>query len=124
MKGTVLVTGASGFIGRSLVAALAREGYAVRAAARDPQSVGVHAGVAPVKLPDLAARVDWSGLLEGATHVVHLAGLAHSPGVLADDSLYDLDRVRSLLHLGRNRFTSTCAQSVEPTLELGRKKAR
>jgi nucleoside-diphosphate-sugar epimerase len=85
VKGTVLVTGASGFIGRSLVAALAREGYAVRAAARDPRSVPGRTGVTPVRLPDLAARVDWSGLLEGATHVVHLAGLAHSPGVLADD---------------------------------------
>lgn len=45
------------------------------------------------------------------------------PGVLADDNLYDLDRVRSLLHLGRNRFTSTHTQSVEPTLELGSKEA-
>lgn len=85
MKGTVLVTGASGFIGRSLVAALAHEGYAVRAAARDPRSVPVQAGVTPLKLPDLAASLDWAGLLGGATHVVHLAGLAHSPGVLADD---------------------------------------
>jgi UDP-glucose 4-epimerase len=85
VKGTVLVTGASGFIGRSLVAALAHEGYAVRAAARDPQSVPLHDGVTPVALPDLARPVDWAGLLAGVNHVVHLAGLAHAPGVLADD---------------------------------------
>ena len=31
-------------------------------------------------------------------------------GVLRDDGLYDLSRVHPLLHLGRNRFTSTLAQ--------------
>jgi len=85
VKGTVLVTGASGFIGRALVAALARERYAVRAAARNPEAVPAAAGVTRVALPDLARPVDWAGLLTGATHVVHLAGLAHSPGVLPDD---------------------------------------
>src|SRR5581483_10762979 len=35
--------------------------------------------------PDLAAPVEWKGLLEGARHVVHLAGIAHSPGLLVDD---------------------------------------
>jgi hypothetical protein len=38
------------------------------------------------------------------------------PGVLADNGLYDLSRVHLLLHLGRNRFTSTLAQSIEPPL--------
>lgn len=85
MKRTVLVTGASGFIGRRLVAALAKEGYAVRAAARDAESVPVAAGVTHVALPDLARPVDWAGLLAGVSHVIHLAGLAHAPGVLADD---------------------------------------
>jgi flavin reductase (DIM6/NTAB) family NADH-FMN oxidoreductase RutF len=40
------------------------------------------------------------------------------PGVL-DDGLYDLGRVHPLLHLGRNRFTSTGAQSIEPPLLKG-----
>ncbi len=85
MTGTVLVTGASGFIGRSLVATLAKEGYAVRAAARGPKAIPPAAGITPVALPDLARPVDWAGLLAGVSHVVHLAGLAHAPGVLADD---------------------------------------
>jgi flavin reductase (DIM6/NTAB) family NADH-FMN oxidoreductase RutF len=38
------------------------------------------------------------------------------PGVLDDDGLYDLSLVHPLLHLGRNRFTSTLAQSIEPPL--------
>jgi flavin reductase (DIM6/NTAB) family NADH-FMN oxidoreductase RutF len=46
------------------------------------------------------------------------------PGVLDSSNLYDLRHVNPLLHLGRNRFASTRTESVEPTLELGRKKAR
>jgi UDP-glucose 4-epimerase len=38
----------------------------------------------PAVLPDLSRPVDWPGLLAGASHVVHLAGIAHSPGLLAD----------------------------------------
>jgi flavin reductase (DIM6/NTAB) family NADH-FMN oxidoreductase RutF len=38
------------------------------------------------------------------------------PGVLDDSGLYDLSHVHPLLHLGRNRFTSTLGQSVEPPL--------
>ncbi len=85
MTGTVLVTGASGFIGRGLIGALAAEDFAVRAAARDPEAIPVGADIERVALPDLSRPVDWSPLLGGVTHVVHLAGLAHSPGVLADD---------------------------------------
>lgn len=85
MTGTILVTGASGFIGRSLVKALAYNGHTVRAAARDPSSVPAFAGVTPAAMPDLAAPGDWRGLLQGVRHVVHLAGIAHSPGLLADD---------------------------------------
>ncbi len=85
MKGTVLVTGASGFIGRALIGALASQRFAIRAAARDARAIPMSAGIERVALPDLARPVDWSPLLDGVTHVVHLAGLAHSPGVLADD---------------------------------------
>jgi len=38
------------------------------------------------------------------------------PGVLDDNGLYDLSRTHPLLHLGRNRFTSTLAQYIEPPL--------
>jgi UDP-glucose 4-epimerase len=80
----ILVTGASGFIGKTLVAALAKQGFAVRAAARDPNAIIAASEVERVTMPDLAAPSDWSELLEGVTHVVHLAGIAHAPGVLPD----------------------------------------
>ncbi len=40
------------------------------------------------------------------------------PGALDDSGLYDLSRVQLLFHLGRNRFTSTLGQSVEPSLPM------
>jgi UDP-glucose 4-epimerase len=85
MKGRVLITGASGFIGKRLAGALAKEDWEVRAAARDLSLVPAVSGVARVAMPDLAHPADWSGLLDGITHVIHLAGIAHSPGSLPDE---------------------------------------
>ena len=84
MTRTVLVTGASGFIGKRLIEVLAQERWRVRAAARDPASVPEIPRVERVALPDLARPVDWSPLLEGVSHVVHLAGIAHAPGNIPD----------------------------------------
>jgi nucleoside-diphosphate-sugar epimerase len=85
MRRRVLITGATGFIGKALTTALAKQGVAVRAAARDPAAIIAAAEVERVAMPDLAAPADWSPLLDGVTHVVHLAGIAHAPGVLPDD---------------------------------------
>jgi nucleoside-diphosphate-sugar epimerase len=85
MTRTVLVTGASGFIGKHLVGALAKSGWAVRAAARDPEQIRARPQVERVALPDLSRPADWSPLLDGVTHVLHLAGIAHAPGALPDD---------------------------------------
>jgi nucleoside-diphosphate-sugar epimerase len=85
MRRRVLVTGASGFIGKTLVTALAKQGVAVRAAARNPDAIIATSEVERVVMPDLAAPADWSDLLEGMSDVVHLAGIAHAPGVLPDD---------------------------------------
>jgi UDP-glucose 4-epimerase len=82
---TVLVTGASGFIGRHVIEALAKTGWRVRAASRRPEAAPAIAGVEPVAMPDLAAPGDWSPLLEGTSHVLHLAGIAHAPGMLPDE---------------------------------------
>jgi uncharacterized protein YbjT (DUF2867 family) len=64
-KGTVLVTGATGFIGRRLVSALADEGFRLRAMVRRPEAVvpeGVEAVVAdllePLSLDAALAGVD------------------------------------------------------------------
>jgi UDP-glucose 4-epimerase len=76
-KRRVLVTGASGFIGRPLVAALDGAGYAVRAAVRDRRGPRFPPGVELAALPDLSAAIDWSPLVAETDAVVHLAGIAH-----------------------------------------------
>jgi nucleoside-diphosphate-sugar epimerase len=83
----VLVTGASGFIGSAVVAALARDGYTVRAAVRRPD-VAFPDGVDVVQHGDLTQPVDWRPLLDGVAQVVHLAGIAHTGG-RADTATYD-----------------------------------
>ena len=83
----VLVTGASGFLGRALVAALAREGVHVCAAMRE-EAAGFPANVEVVRHGDLATRIQWRTLLSGIDCVVHLAGIAHArPGI--PDRVYD-----------------------------------
>jgi UDP-glucose 4-epimerase len=85
----VLVTGASGVIGRPLTAALAETGFAVRAAARN-RVQSFPENVEAVALPDLAGPADWSPLLSGMDAVVHLAGIAH---IGTDFSAAEYDRV-------------------------------
>jgi UDP-glucose 4-epimerase len=85
MPGLVLITGASGFIGKRLTAALSKQGLRIRAACRNPSNLIAASEVERVALPDLATPADWSRLLNGASQVVHLAGIAHAPGALPDD---------------------------------------
>jgi UDP-glucose 4-epimerase len=74
----ILVTGASGFVGRAVTAALADAGYQVRAAARDPAVIATSAAIEPVRLPNLAQDIDWAPLLQDIDAAIHLAGIAHA----------------------------------------------
>lgn len=63
----IIVTGASGFIGRHLCAALAKSGAPFLPVSREGAN-----GVG-----DLSAETDWSGVLRPGATVLHLAGRAH-----------------------------------------------
>jgi len=89
----VLVTGASGFIGRPLTAALAEAGYQVRAAVRERRGQHFPPGGEIALLPDLGRPVFWTPLLAGMEAVVHLAGIAHAGAGLAEATY---DRVNHL----------------------------
>jgi nucleoside-diphosphate-sugar epimerase len=84
----VLVTGASGFVGRALVPALVTAGHTVRAASRrapgfaPPVEAAVHGNL---NHGDPGAA-NWPVLVDGVDFIVHLAGIAHTgPGVPAAD---------------------------------------
>jgi UDP-glucose 4-epimerase len=83
----VLVTGASGFIGRALINDLVVQGHRVRAAMRQPADIFPRQ-VEAVAVSDLARPIEWRPLLQEMDAVVHLAGIAHAgPGIA--DELYD-----------------------------------
>jgi nucleoside-diphosphate-sugar epimerase len=88
----ILVTGASGFIGRTLVAELAAEGHSVRAAMRQPADVFARS-VEVVAVSDLTRPVEWRALLRSMEIVVHLAGIAHAALGIAEQ---EYDRVNRL----------------------------
>jgi UDP-glucose 4-epimerase len=92
MTGRVLVTGASGFIGRALVTELAAAGRPVRAAMRQPADVFARE-VEVVAVSDLTRPVEWRALLKGIETVVHLAGIAHAGPEIAETAY---DRVNRL----------------------------
>jgi nucleoside-diphosphate-sugar epimerase len=88
----ILVTGASGFVGRALVADLAKAGYSVRAAMRLPADIFPRS-VEVVAVSDLTRPVEWRALLKDMVTVVHLAGIAHAGPGIAEDAY---DRVNRL----------------------------
>ena len=74
-KSRVLVTGASGFLGRVVIAAFAADGYTIRAAVRAPPTTPVPAGVKVVRHLDLTHAVNWLPLLKHVDTIIHLAGV-------------------------------------------------
>jgi UDP-glucose 4-epimerase len=88
----ILVTGASGFIGRALVAELADAGHSVRAAMRQPADIFPRS-VEVIAVSDLTRPVEWRPLLRDIDTVVHLAGIAHAGPEIAEQAY---DRVNRL----------------------------
>lgn len=92
-----LVTGATGFIGRALVAELLARGHAVRAAVRRPEDC--LAGAETVVLGDLSAATDWRATLRGIDTVFHLAALVHTRGTRHDEAEWERINVASSVAL-------------------------
>jgi NADH dehydrogenase len=90
----VTVFGGSGFVGRHVVRALAKRGYRVRVAVRNPdlafhlQPLG---GVGQIMAVQANLRFRWSvdRAVEGADHVVNLVGILFEGGGQSFDALQD-----------------------------------
>ena len=90
----VTVFGGSGFVGRHVVRALAKRGYRVRVAVRNPNLAG-HlqplGNVGQIQAVQANLRVRWSvdRAVQGADHVVNLVGILHPGGRQTFDAVQD-----------------------------------
>lgn len=99
--GTVLVTGATGLVGRHVAAELVRRGRRVRGAVRRPVTEAERVpGVEYVQTGDLGPDTDWSEALLGVDRVVHAAAHVHvMRPTSADDLAYRRVNVEGTLAL-------------------------
>ena len=98
---TVLVTGASGFVGRHVVPLLARNGWVVRRAVRTPPQ-----DANDVMIESLGPSTDWRDALAGVDAVVHLAARVHHKDEEHAIQLYHNVNVAGTLHLARGAIAA------------------
>lgn len=92
----VLVTGASGFVGRHLTRALARSGWTVRRAVRTSSGSDDE-----VVIESIGPTTDWQQALAGVHAVVHLAARVHHPQQEHAIELYRNVNIEGTLQLAR-----------------------
>jgi nucleoside-diphosphate-sugar epimerase len=100
----VLVTGASGFVGKVLCESLAAAGYIVRAALRKDGSVN-SAVLERVVVGDIGGNTDWMSALIGVDFVIHAAARAH----VLHDSLQNTTRYFSTNVEGTRKLAQASA---------------
>jgi Nucleoside-diphosphate-sugar epimerases len=88
----ILVTGASGFVGRRLLAELARRGVPVIGAVRRSPANPLE-GAAYVTGTDLSPQSSWATALDGVETVIHAAARVHVMNDTASDPLAEFRRI-------------------------------
>lgn len=89
MTGLIALTGATGFIGRHLLADLTARGYKVRVLLRRPTALPD--GAASAVVGDLTRPINMAAALSGVDAVVHSAGLAHAMSGAPEDDYRTLN---------------------------------
>lgn len=101
----ILVTGATGFVGRTLVPLLLARGHHVRAAVR--RSDASVPGAEIVAVGDIGPGTDWTLALDGVDAVAHLAARVH---VMRDTAADPLAAFRHTNTAGTRRLAEACAE--------------
>jgi nucleoside-diphosphate-sugar epimerase len=91
----VLVTGATGFVGRHVCPAIIGAGHEVSAAVRRPDHPNISPGASYHVVPDIGPETEWGKALSGIDAVVHLAARVHIINEDLPDPLFEYCRVNT-----------------------------
>lgn len=92
MSNTVLVTGATGFVGRAVVKSLLDTEYAIIVAVRD-EGVCFSERVRSCYLKDISVDTNWNQVVEDVDVIIHLAARVH---IMNDDGNDPLSSFREV----------------------------
>jgi nucleoside-diphosphate-sugar epimerase len=101
----VLVTGANGFLGRAISAALLEQGFDVLCATRSPYQLD---GAKTIIISALEEQTDWAEYLAGVDCVIHTAARVHIARDTAQDSYDEFQKVNVIGTLNLAQQAAQC----------------
>lgn len=102
----ILITGATGFVGRGVIRVLRAEGHTLSGTTRQPDRAQGPDGVPLYQVADLPQEANWSRVVAGADAVIHLAARAH---MTREEGRAALDLYRATNRDGSRRLAEAAA---------------